>query len=471
MSVVWLDVTTIMGWLRPAVGIVRTEAECANYALALQKKGVQVKFCQFSNDSGYDEVAAERVAETLMRITGHAGDSRNAPPQQPRRESVPLRRKLKKTVLALAYRLPHRWREHVFAFMRTRKPAVVAGWIALAQLRGASRAFMRPVTSLLTATADRVQFNKDTPFRPGDKYISLGLDWDHKDLKYLYHLKKTVGLRVLLFCYDVIPVKLPHLCVGDVAARFALYFTNVAWCADKILCISDCSRNDLTELLTELGAPIPALDTVRLGCHLPEIDPNAEPSPAVAKMLERRYLLFVSTIERRKNHETLYRAYTRLVDKGVENLPLLVFVGMHGWGVGDLFADLRLDPRTKDYIQVLNNVSDSELSRLYRSALFTLFPSVYEGWGLPVAESLAAGKFCLASNAASIPEVGGELIEYLDPWDVSVWTERLKWYIEHPSEVERKEAAIREHYVTTKWSDAAQSVFAAAEIDCDVSVG
>lgn len=464
MSIVWLDVTTIMGWSRPAVGIVRTEAECASYALALQKTGASVKFCVYSNSIGYREVTAEMVGEALERING-----RSAPGAAPIAvlpgETLPLRRRLKNTTLAVVHRLPLRLRKHVFAFLVTRKPSVVSAWTALSQLRGATRAFIRPATigdSLSsTVAAQNTQLDRDIPFAPGDKYISLGLDWDQKDLTYLYHVKKTVGLHVLLFCYDIIPVKLPHLCVGDVAARFALYFTNVAWCADKILCISDCSKNDLRELLAELGTPIPKLDTVRLGCQLPELNSNAQPTADVAQVLQSRYLLFVSTIERRKNHEALYRAYTRLVDQGVKDLPQLVFVGMHGWGVGDLFTDLRLDPRTKGYITVLNNVSDSDLMRLYKGAFFTLFPSLYEGWGLPVAESLAAGKFCLASRAASIPEVGGELIEYLDPWDVSAWAERLKWYIENPSEVERKEEAIRNRYVSTKWSDAARSVFSA----------
>jgi glycosyltransferase involved in cell wall biosynthesis len=289
----------------------------------------------------------------------------------------------------------------------------------------------------------------------------MGLDWDQKDLVYLYEQKRNLGFKVVLFCYDVIPVKFPHLCVGDVAASFGSYFANLAWCADKVLCISECSQNDLKALLGELGTPLPNMSVIKLGCQLPLVATDVIASD-VAALLGQRFVLFVSTIERRKNHETLYRAYTRLVEAGEANLPLLVFVGMPGWGVNDLMADLRLDPRTKDLIKLLHHVNDADLARLYQHALMTVFPSLYEGWGLPVAESLAAGKCCLASSVASIPEVGGDLVDYVDPWDVPAWAERLLWYFNNPSLVANKEAQIKVSYQPMSWPKCAEDVFSHA---------
>jgi glycosyltransferase involved in cell wall biosynthesis len=241
----------------------------------------------------------------------------------------------------------------------------------------------------------------------------------------------------------------------------ARYFADLAWCADKVLCISECSRNDLKVLLGELGAPLPGMSVIKLGCQLPVIATDVI-ARDVAALLGQRFVLFVSTIERRKNHETLYRAYTRLIDAGETNLPLLVFVGMPGWGVNDLMADLRFDPRTKDLIKLLHHVNDTDLARLYQHALMTVFPSLYEGWGLPVAESLAAGKCCLASSVASIPEVGGDLVEYVDPWDVQAWAERLRWYFDNPSWVAEKEALIKGNYEPMSWPKCAENVFSRA---------
>ena len=92
----------------------------------------------------------------------------------------------------------------------------------------------------------------------------------------------------------------------------------------------------------------------------------------------------------------------------------------------------------------------------------TVFPSLYEGWGLPVAESLATGKCCLASGVASIPEVGGDLVDYVDPWNVPAWSERLLWYFNNPSLVADKEARIKESYQPMSWPKCAEDVFSHA---------
>lgn len=470
MSKIWLDVTTMLAWRRPAVGIVRTEAECAAYGLQDVEPGsAAIHFCRFDAVDGYLAVDPSAVRAALARIEGKPTpvtieDASVATPAVAC-PAVPLEQRCKRWVLRLIDRLPARFRVSAFNFASQRKESFGAALRGYRELRHALKMFVLPPQSglavpppqLLEKSARRAA----APFCAGDVYVSMGLDWDQKDLVYLYQQKRTLGFKVLLFCYDVIPVKLPHLCVGDVAASFAHYFANVAWCADEVLCISECTRRDLRLLLADLGAPQPPLSVIKLGCQLPAMAAR-DAAADVAEVLEQRYILFVSTIERRKNHETLYRAYTRLIEQGEENLPLLVFVGMPGWGVNDLLADLRFDPRTKDLIRMLNHVADADLARLYRRALFTVFPSLYEGWGLPVAESMAAGKFCLASSAASIPEVGGDLIEYVDPWDIPAWAERLRWYFNHPDLLAEKERQIRQAYQPTSWPMCAQKILAHA---------
>jgi glycosyltransferase involved in cell wall biosynthesis len=377
-----------------------------------------------------------------------------------------MERRVKALVLRLINRLPAGLRASAFAFAVQRREAFAAALRGYRELRHAIKTFVRPPKVSFSAMTDS-RFGAPTaqrppaPFKSGDVYVSMGLDWDQKDLVYLYEQKRNLGFKVVLFCYDVIPVKFPHLCVGDVAASFARYFANLAWCADKVLCISECSQNDLKALLGELGTPLPNMSVIKLGCQLPLVATDVIASD-VAALLGQRFVLFVSTIERRKNHETLYRAYARLVDAGETNLPLLVFVGMPGWGVNDLMADLQLDPRTKDLIKLLYHVNDADLARLYQHALMTVFPSLYEGWGLPVAESLAAGKCCLASSVASIPEVGGDLVDYVDPWDVPAWAERLLWYFNNPSLVANKEAQIKGSYQPMSWPKCAEDVFSHA---------
>jgi glycosyltransferase involved in cell wall biosynthesis len=297
------------------------------------------------------------------------------------------------------------------------------------------------------------------PFGAGDVLVSGGLDWDQKDLAYLYQLKLALGLKVILFCYDLIPVLLPHLCVGEVAGIFARYFVDVAWCADEVLCISKSSERDFLSLVRETGAPQPRTSIIRLGANIPTRKGEAK----LEDMVKGRYLLFVSTIERRKNHEVIYRAMAQLAERGRSDLPQIVFVGMVGWGVADFLNDLRIDPRVRGKFIILNHVSDSQLALLYQNAEFTLYPSLYEGWGLPLAESLAAGKFCLASNSSSLPEVAGSLVEYVEPWESRRWADRIEYYLDHPEELRRREKAITEQYVAPRWEEAGRTVFQVAE--------
>lgn len=468
MKIIWLDVSTVMVWHRPAVGIVRVEAECAAYGLQrLEAASESVRFCRFHATRGYQEVSPAELRVALAGIQGRsAAVPKNEPPPPQVVPAVPLERRVTVLVLRLINRLPAGLRASAFAFAVRRRESFAAALRGYRELRHAFKTFVRPPQVGFSALMDSesgapTAQRPPAPFGSGDVYVSMGLDWDQKDLVYLYEQKRSLGFNVVLFCYDVIPAKFPHLCVGDVAASFARYFANLAWCADKVLCISECSRNDLKALLGELGAPLPDMSVIKLGCQLPNIESDAVASD-VAALLGRRFVLFVSTIERRKNHETLYRAYTRLVDAGDTNLPLLVFVGMPGWGVNDLMADLRFDPRTKDLIKLLHHVNDADLARLYRHALMTVFPSLYEGWGLPVAESLAAGKCCLASSVASIPEVGGDLVDYVDPWDVPAWAERLRWYFNNPALVANKEARIKDSYQPMSWPKCAEDVFSHA---------
>ena len=295
------------------------------------------------------------------------------------------------------------------------------------------------------------------PFGPGDRLVSLGLDWDYLDQKVLYQLKQRHGLRTTLICYDVIPALFPQLVVLP-PGGFGAYLVDMAWCADEVLCISHHTRKDCEAVLSRLGAPVPPMHVIHLGS---EVHASGEPARAPAGLAvgegERPFVLFVSTIERRKNHEILYRAWTRLRDQGV--VPhRLVFVGMQGWGVTDLLNDMRLDPRTQSDIVLLNHVSDAELDWLYRHAAFTVFPSLYEGWGLPLVESLARGKFCLASSAASLPEAGGPHAEYLDPWDLPAWVDRLGHYMAHPEEVEARNERIRREFRAPSWADTARQI-------------
>ncbi len=457
MSTIWFDVTTIVHWRRPPVGVVRVEAECFKYFEA--QNDPNVRFCHFNKQTGiFHEIAGEFVKRVLSAVQ-EASQSVPVPDvgTLPATPEGRLKGLTKRTI----ERLPAQLQRPTFALGKRGAPLVRSALSGVNRSRQLVRRVSNRVATWGGPEAEGLDAGPPASvFQSGDVYISIGLDWDQKDLTALYRLKAALGLRVILFCYDLIPVLFPHLCVREVAATFARYFVDVAWCADRIFCISEASRRDLAALLTSAHAPTPELPVITLGSNL-TMPPGSLPA-AVRPFSGKRYLLFVSTLERRKNHEVIYRALVRMLEQGRTELPEVVFVGMPGWGVNDFLNDLALDPRVKGKIHVLNHVSDAELAELYKGAYFTVYPSLYEGWGLPLAEGLAYGKFALASNSSSLPEVGGSLVEYIDPWETNRWAERIAYYLDNPEAVAARESAIRTEFRVHTWEQTGQTLYESA---------
>ncbi len=449
---IWFDVTTLVRWKRPPVGIVRVEAECFKYFAAHRGN---VRFCYFDDsEQAHFEVKSESVFELLSRANAPRPASEVAPAarmttakrvtQRASRALERLPAQIKTPLEALTRRSTPSFRTALHHLRRARTTLKDLG-AQLDELSSDQKAIARPPQAVHAA------------FEPNDVLVSAGLAWDHQDSAVLYRLKRTRGLRILVFCYDLIPVLFPHLAAPGIADVFARYTSDIAWCADEILCISNATRRDLLGFLEDTGTPPPATRVVHLGSDL-----GTAPAAAPAISAPEGFLLYVSTIERRKNHEIVYRAVLRLLEQGRRDVPHVVFVGMEGWGVADLLNDLRTDPRVEGRFTILNRVTDAELSTLYSRAAFTLYPSLYEGWGLPLAESLTRGKFCLSSNRASLPEVGGEFVDYLDPWDVAQWAERIGHYTDHPDQLAARTLDIEQHYRPHLWAQTGADVLTAA---------
>jgi hypothetical protein len=122
----------------------------------------------------------------------------------------------------------------------------------------------------------------------------------------------------------------------------------------------------------------------------------------------------VGTIEPRKNHTVLYYAYKLAKTRSIM-LPRVVIVGRRGWGSDDIVRILTEDPDVKDDFVLLLNTSDDELSWLYGHCLFTIFPSFYEGWGIPIGESVARGVPCLCSDSSSMVEIAEGHVAHFAP--------------------------------------------------------
>ncbi len=124
---------------------------------------------------------------------------------------------------------------------------------------------------------------------------------------------------------------------------------------------------------------------------------------------------------------------------------------------------VRTDPRTRDKVLFLSGLTDRQMVWLYRHCLFTMYPSFYEGWGLPVSESLNQGKYCIAASSSSIPEIGGDLVGMHDPRDWSACLQLARQALLDPAFLTRRESEIRARYRPTPWRASALQVAARIE--------
>ena len=193
--------------------------------------------------------------------------------------------------------------------------------------------------------------------------------------------------------------------------------------ADHILADSQATRQDLIDIL---DVPAEKITVHKLG-----VDEQFRPlplevsAPVIQSLgLPDEYILFLGTIEPRKNLVGLAKAYRDLLSE-LPDLPKLVIAGRPGWHTEQLMADFA-DVGISDHVIFLHELADEQLPALYNHALTLVTPSFYEGFGLPALEAMACGTAPIVSHVASLPEIVGDVGLLVDPHDVSAIAAAMK---------------------------------------------
>ena len=317
-----------------------------------------------------------------------------------------------------------------------------------------------------------------TPFdahcEAGDVLLVLGSPWFHPFYADLVEkVQRTRRMRFALLVYDMIPMRRPEWCDHNLALRFREWTGDVFPLVDNFLTISRSSAEDIVDLARRVGyslRSVPQPIPIGTGFTSP---PGQHPGPASEQppvaATDRlpppgSYALIVSTIEARKNHILLFRVWRRMLEEMPrEQVPTLVFAGRVGWLVNDLMQQLRNTDFLDGKVMLVEDPSDGELERLYAGCRFTLFPSFYEGWGLPVTESLSFGRPCIISRATSLPEAGGHLARYFDPENSHEAYDVIRYAVETPEETEAWAEQVRREFRPVTWEESARGVLRALD--------
>jgi glycosyltransferase involved in cell wall biosynthesis len=229
------------------------------------------------------------------------------------------------------------------------------------------------------------------------------------------------GVPSVLTVHDLIFRHLPEH--HKTLNRWYLNWTMPLYCrrADRIIAISHATQRDL---IAAYDVPPEKITVIHEAA-----DPRFRPQPPEAVEavrtrygLPERYLLSVGTIEPRKNLTRLLEAFEALHAEGLTDA--LVVVGGRGWLYDDFFARLERSP-AREAVLFPGYVPDADLPPIYAGAQALAFPSLYEGFGLPVLEAMACGAPVACSNTSSLPEVAGDAALLFDPHDVTAITQAL----------------------------------------------
>ena len=300
-------------------------------------------------------------------------------------------------------------------------------------------------------------------FGPSDRLYVGGAFWAHPRSVSTYEQAARDGCDVVVLFHDVLPVAAPHLADGHCRPLFE----RMLRLEGRALTISRHSQAQIERARRAIGAPgdLPPATVVPLAHEFSAAPRNflaRQPPSLRLAALEGAgsFVLCVGSVEARKNQLPLLGLWEALAREMGPGWPRLVVAGKPGWRSKDALRALRRADATSPYVWI-DTPTDEELAWLYSRARFTVFPSLAEGWGLPIGESLWFGKPCVASRTTSMPEVGGALCAYADPHAIDSFAEPIIRLVRDGDFHDASVSAIRAARLRT-WKDAADALVQAS---------
>lgn len=288
-----------------------------------------------------------------------------------------------------------------------------------------------------------------------DSIIINGAGWGLDNyIEQLIAIKENRSVIIKSVVYDIIAIHSPHFFIESFATLVSNFQKKIIGLSDHIYSISKNTELDVKRYIADPNKTR-TYSIIRMGHDFKREQKISLPinKRTVTPGAKERYILSVGTIEARKNHLYLYFLMRKLIIRFGKVCPKLVIIGAVGWMSEATIEFIRRDPIVQGYIDILTDVNDETLDLLYRDAYFTVYPSYYEGYGLPIIESLSRGKLCVTSNTSSMGEINPFSELTFDPYDINQGFEIFGKLIQDESLVDAYECKISLDNFKITWHD------------------
>ncbi|MCG8432307.1 MAG: glycosyltransferase family 4 protein [Candidatus Omnitrophica bacterium] len=267
------------------------------------------------------------------------------------------------------------------------------------------------------------------------------------------------SVRSVLTVFDMTFFTMPRVHQAEKVAYFRALLPWSLKRADRVIALSGQTKRDIVRCTR---TPADKIDVVPVGVHPRFSGPLA--GDDISRVLgrygiPREYLLFVGTLEPRKNVAGLLEAYALL--KRGKCACKLVIVGKKGWHYNNIFERV-IDQGLTDDIIFTGYVPDEDMPALYRGASVFIYPSFYEGFGIPVLEAMSSGVPVITSRVSSLPEVAQDAAWYVDPYRPGEIAEAVQGILRDPACARRMADAGRKralHFGLDSMAQATQDVY------------
>lgn len=298
--------------------------------------------------------------------------------------------------------------------------------------------------------------------KKGSVFFDIDAIWGNQPKRsYVYSVLRHREVKIAMLIYDIIPITHPQYFREDLITLFLGYLDTGLAYSDLIFTNSQFVADEIKDVARQINRAAPRFAVAPLGANFlvcRKSDPNIDPEvKRVAKSAP--YLLLVSTIEPRKNHKVILDCFDRYLKDTDINI---IFAGRKGWDVDKLLERIYQHPMYGKRIFHFEGKNNETISYLYQKAMYTVFPTYVEGFGLSAVETLIAHTPALLSDVPVMREVAGEYAQYFDPNSAKQLSKLVLEGLSHPDIYQQRKDMLKTYRPVT-WEDFGKSIMEGLE--------